>query len=197
MKVNQRVVLTKRLLQEALLRLMNKKPLDKITVKELCEESGINRTTFYRHYGVPRDVLIDMEADFSNQLRERFDVTKINDISSYSEELLTYLYNHSDILKILILNNSADDFMRMINSMFEKVLQSKSKYPAISGADDDNIKLISTYIAGGGYFMLRRWLLEDIRKTPKELSDLILKYMNYSSALLDRKQNQKVAPGKL
>ena len=197
MKVNQRVVLTKRLLQEALLRLMNKKPLDKITVKELCEESGINRTTFYRHYGVPRDVLIDMEADFSNQLRERFDVTKINDISSYSEELLTYLYNHSDILKILILNNSADDFMRMINSMFEKVLQSKSKYPAISGAADDNIKLISTYIAGGGYFMLRRWLLEDIKKTPKELSDLILKYMNYSSALLDRKQNQKVAPGKL
>lgn len=190
MKANQRVILTKRLLQESLLRLLNKKTLNKITVKELCEESGINRTTFYRHYNIPRDVLEEMEAQFNNALNEKLDIAKRKDISSYTEELLTYLYEHSDILKVFILNNTEDDFIRIINGMFEKVMQSKSKYTELFNADDENIKLISTYIASGGYFMLRRWLLEDIKKTPKELSDLILRFMNYSSAFLDTNQNR-------
>ena len=50
MKGNQRIALTKRLLQEGLIRLLEKKPLDKNSVTELCGESGINQATFYRHY---------------------------------------------------------------------------------------------------------------------------------------------------
>ena len=49
-KQNQRVALTKRLLQESLLQLMKEKNIQNISVKELCEASGINRSTFYKHY---------------------------------------------------------------------------------------------------------------------------------------------------
>lgn len=192
MKANQRIVLTKRLLQEALLRLMEKKPLSKITVKELCEESDINRTTFYRHYNIPRDVLMDMEVEFSNQLYASFPVTGVKDISQYTEGLMTYLSEHSDLLKIFIKNNSDEDLMRLINNMFENFITAKSKFTDISEAEDENLKLIATYIVGGGYFMLRRWLMEDIQKTPKEISDLILAFMNYSAIFFDtnNKQNQ-------
>ena len=44
---NQRVRLSKALLKEALVRLLETKPLDKITIYELCAEAQINRTTFY------------------------------------------------------------------------------------------------------------------------------------------------------
>ncbi len=37
-------------IKEAFMRLLNRKPLDKITVKEIVEECGINRNTFYYHY---------------------------------------------------------------------------------------------------------------------------------------------------
>lgn len=190
MKANQRITLTKRLLQEALLRLMEKKPLDKITVKELCEESDINRTTFYRHYDVPRDVLLDMEVEFSNQLYASFHPADVKDISQYTEKLMTYLYEHSELLKIFIKNNSDDDLMRLINNMFEIVIKTKQSFAGISEVDDENLKLISTYIVGGGYFMLRHWLMEDIQKTPKEISDLILTFMNYSATFFDTRQNQ-------
>ena len=46
MKENQRIAVTKRMLQEGLLRLLRTQPIDKIKVTELCEESGINRATF-------------------------------------------------------------------------------------------------------------------------------------------------------
>ena len=49
-KENQRIALTKKLLQEGLLRLLETKTLDKISVTVLCRESGINRATFYNHY---------------------------------------------------------------------------------------------------------------------------------------------------
>ena len=63
MKEDQRVALTKRLLQEGLLRLLEKKDIDSIHVSELCAESGINRATFYRHYKEPRDILRNMRQN--------------------------------------------------------------------------------------------------------------------------------------
>ncbi|MCC8090140.1 MAG: TetR/AcrR family transcriptional regulator, partial [Oscillospiraceae bacterium] len=60
-KENQRVMLTKRLLKDALIRLLNGKSIDEISVTELCRESGINRSTFYHHYGSPYDVLAERE----------------------------------------------------------------------------------------------------------------------------------------
>ena len=59
-KENQRIALTKKLLQEGLLRLLETKSLDKISVTELCRESGINRATFYNHYNSPQELLTDI-----------------------------------------------------------------------------------------------------------------------------------------
>ena len=47
---NQRTRLTKRLLRESLLGLLEEKPVEKITVKELCETAELNRSTFYTYY---------------------------------------------------------------------------------------------------------------------------------------------------
>lgn len=47
---NQRTRLTKRLLREGLLELLRDKPVEHITVKELCELAELNRSTFYAYY---------------------------------------------------------------------------------------------------------------------------------------------------
>lgn len=184
MKDNQRIALTKRLLQEALLRLMNKKPLEKITITELCKEAGINRTTFYRHFNVPGDVLMDMNVEFHNRLNDSLRLSGTKSIPSYIEELMSYLYEHSELLKIFLQNSAPDDFMHLANSVFESFIGAKDRFAEVFDADDENLKLISAYIAGGGYSMLRCWLLEDIPKTPREISDLIFKLMNYSVTFL-------------
>ena len=62
-KVNQRVMLSKRLLKESLIRQLKEESIYKISVRELCEQAGINRTTFYKYYGSPFDLLKDIEDD--------------------------------------------------------------------------------------------------------------------------------------
>ena len=37
-------------MNEALLILLEKKNYEYITVKEICEKAGVNRSTFYLHY---------------------------------------------------------------------------------------------------------------------------------------------------
>lgn len=49
-KMDLRVSKSTRSMQEALLRLLAKKELHKIQIKELTEEANVSRQTFYLHY---------------------------------------------------------------------------------------------------------------------------------------------------
>ena len=48
---------TKQTLINALSNLIESTDLEQITVSQLCKEAGINRTTFYKYYTVPSDIL--------------------------------------------------------------------------------------------------------------------------------------------
>lgn len=60
MKPNQRIALTKELIHRALISLLKKQDIHKISIRELCDIAGINRTTFYNHYGSQYDVLAEI-----------------------------------------------------------------------------------------------------------------------------------------
>ena len=40
--------------------------------------------------------------------------------------------------------------------------------------DADSIHLVSTFLCTGCYHLIREWLIKDIKKTPKEISNLLL-----------------------
>ena len=44
-------------MDEALLALLEKKDFEFITVREICEAAGVNRSTFYLHYENTRELL--------------------------------------------------------------------------------------------------------------------------------------------
>ena len=41
---------TKKAIADSFLKLLREKPLDKITIKDIVEDCGINRNTFYYHF---------------------------------------------------------------------------------------------------------------------------------------------------
>ena len=49
-KTDRRTVMTKGMIQDALLELLQNTPYEKITVTALCKQSEITRATFYLHY---------------------------------------------------------------------------------------------------------------------------------------------------
>ena len=56
-KMDQRVRLTRNLLKNALVQLMQEQHIAKISIRAICEVAGINRSTFYVHYTDQYDLL--------------------------------------------------------------------------------------------------------------------------------------------
>ena len=56
--------LTRQAISESFIKLLNQYPLDKITVRQIVEDCGINRNTFYYHY---RDVYALLQEIFDQE----------------------------------------------------------------------------------------------------------------------------------
>ena len=82
-KLDARKRYTQMILKQSFLKLLREKPVNKITVKELCELSQINRATFYTHYSDCFALLESIENElideFEKSLRyvNSFDVTAL------------------------------------------------------------------------------------------------------------------------
>ena len=171
---NRRIALTKRLLKEALLRLLKKKELKQITITELCEEADINRITFYRHYETPRDVLEDVGRDMFRDLQDTLaPPTSLQDFERYIEDMCMFLYTRSELILLLLKCSNSMDAYAFVQEMYRFLIDEYSNLPELKEYDSDDIRLMTTYFGGGGYFLLRQWLTEDIRKTPHEIASLV------------------------
>ena len=96
---------TKAAIKATFISLLNKKPLNKITVKEIVEECGINRNSFYYHFDdIPsllEEILVE-EAD-------RFVATETDNSTSVYESLISVIdYASSNKLVIQHIYNSAN-----------------------------------------------------------------------------------------
>ena len=102
-KENQRIALTRRLLQEGLLRLLEHHKLEDISVTALCKEAGINRATFYNHYTSPTTLLEEMEQHLIAQLQQiTSHAENLDDIICQTEQCLILLKENSSLFHMLV-----------------------------------------------------------------------------------------------
>ena len=176
---NQRIAITKRLLKESLMRLLHEKDLEKINITELCKDAGINRATFYRHYTLPRDVLIEIQRDMYLDLKRVVGMpVSPNEVEKTIEKLCSYLEEHTELLRVIIRNNTDEDFVVFINSIYAEIWAEISGVGILKSLRDEDIKLLTLYCAGGSYFILRHWLLGNVQKSSKEMAVYVYEILN-------------------
>ncbi len=67
-KVDARIVKTDEALRTALLGLLERKPLEQITIREIAAVAGIHYTTFFRHHATKEALLDHLAADQIDRL---------------------------------------------------------------------------------------------------------------------------------
>ncbi len=171
---NQRVAVTKRMVKEGLMRLLEKKSLEKINITELCKEAGINRTTFYRYYELPRDVLTEMQREFFEETFEHFQKPlAVSDI----EHLFVCLYEHAELVKLFFQYNSDTDWTNIFAQIYNS-FQERRMIKAFQNLDENSARLLSTYLSGGAYFLARQWIMEGIPMPPGEVAAIVLNILD-------------------
>lgn len=184
-KENQRVALTKRLLKDAVMQLLSKKHIGDISVSELCQTAQINRTTFYRHYQTPHDVLMDLEMDFVDNFHKMSVISREPDgMRQYTICMCRFLRDNKERVKLFIANNMDQDFMNIFQNLADGFLCVRTVQYKGRLADTDTIRLVSSFFATGGYSLIRQWLMEEIPKTPTEIADLLLGSFNRDITIL-------------
>ena len=87
------------LMDEALIQLLEKKEYEFITVKEICEKAGVNRSTFYLHYESIDDLLIETIEMINKRFNHAFDNEIIEPRKMDKEKL--YLINDTYLIPYL------------------------------------------------------------------------------------------------
>ena len=177
----QRRTLTKRLIREAMLELLKKESIQNISVSELCQMAGINRTTFYNHYDGTYEVLAEIEENFLAELSGSGETPgKSVGLAQHIEALCTRLQQNAEVA-ILLLNNNVDP-------QFSQKLLSGQGLGGVwqqlgSGYTAEERELLADFLRGGAYAMVCRWLVGGCRQTPKQIAALLAKTIENGVAM--------------
>ena len=181
MKSDMRMILTKRLLREGLLRCLEKKPIEKITIHALCEEAGINRTTFYHHYQAPIQILHEMAFDYADQLKKIFGESmksKPGDYKRAAEVCCEYLYSKKAEIKMLFSENAGRHLEKAAIDIMGRIWKTQTgRY-----GDTGERRLFISASGMAAYGLLTCWLTEDIPKTPREIVAIMQRIFGLDAA---------------
>lgn len=113
---------TKKAIEEAFLRLLEQRPLAKIKIKDIVEECGINRNSFYYHFA-------DLPSLIEEMIFDQLDTAlKSRPINSSVEEYFTAIVNLMLTHKTAMMH-----IYRSVNrDIFEKYLMNACRYAVSS-----------------------------------------------------------------
>ena len=170
-KPNQRIALIKELIHRALIALLKEQDIHKISIRELCGIAGINRTTFYNHYGSQYDVLAEMEQVFLNDVAAfLFEGNDQN--RKPMEQVLRYLESNLEFVRLLFNSNVDPEFPRKLFSLspIQQTLQRISAREALEREQDDTM----SFLLYGGYQIVQIWINKDNdRDSPEWMAEMI------------------------
>ena len=183
-----RTRVTKMLIRRAFTDLLRVKPVQSISIKELCEKAGVNRGTFYAHYASVHDLLMQMEDEMLSEINEVLASLLPEDggdVSSLriSTELFQCLKDNADLCTVTLGDFGDKSFaVRMLNMGWEKCLDAYSRY--FRGVSPREIAYFYAFVSEGCIGLLRRWLREGMTTSAEDIAALAEKLMLQGASAL-------------
>ena len=160
-------------MNQAFLELLEKKDMEYITVKEICETAGVNRSTFYLHYETIDDLLAETIQYLNRQFRthmesqtelfvSKIQVCPLNELHlvspTYLIPYLKYIKQNKRLFRTA-LNSSASlrlerTYRRMMRHVFFPIME-RFQIP-----ESDREYMVAFYV-NGLMAILSAWLKHD------------------------------------
>ena len=168
-------------MDEAFLKLLEEKDFAYITVKEICERAGVNRSTFYLHYETVNDLLTESARYIINKLIanmpqdsaefiERIQTRPLEELRLITPEYLTpylnFIKEHRRIFRTSVEHSSVlgmdDAYIALNRHVFTPILDrfyippSKQQY-------------IMQFYINGLMGVINEWLKEDCKDSVEHI----------------------------
>lgn len=182
MKNDIRSRYTKDTIMKVFIELIRQKPVEKITVKEVCEKAQINRSTFYKYYLDCYDVLEQLE----NSALDRFDETikEMSDGEKDPERLITsmliFLMDNTDLASFA---GRRDQLQKFLSRFVERAYQQLDRWLDKEDLDPAMKMQAMAYIVQGSVGVIAQWLYTGMKEDPKLITQAMLRF---GRAIIDK-----------
>lgn len=173
-------------MDEALIALLEKKDFEYITVKEICEKAGVNRSTFYLHYETVNDLLDECveytnrkcfekfggkQENFSENIRYRNLKDLIFITPEYLKPYLEFVKENKQLFKVALLRPSAlnteKTFADLFRGTFSPILD-RFHY-----SNESKPYVISFYVSGL-IAIVSEWIKRDCNESTEEIIEICI-----------------------
>ena len=174
---------TKALLRESLLRLLNDKPFEKITVKEVCERAQTSKKAFYNHYPDLVELLIDCYLEAVPFTSDPY--VAVGNCSNVEEVyllllestalLLDFFKSHPNLAKAVVMNVGISPYFKtgftanvevLVNYMLRRFGTDK-----VEPVDSQRLAL---YAVSGWNGIIRQWVMEGMVESAEDLAKSLI-----------------------
>jgi len=170
---------------KALLSLLEKKAFEYISISEICEKAGVNRSTFYLHYENTSDLLRETIAyvldNFSSyfsvdikSISTKFSNCDLQDLKFVNEKYLypylLFIKENQRVFSAVLSQPAAFDskaiFQRLFDNIFKPILD-RFEYPS----EEQNYVMM--FYLNGITAIIIEWLKDDCQKSIEDIAGII------------------------
>lgn len=174
-KMDRKSRYTRMALQDSLIELMKEKPINKITIKQLCENADINRSTFYVHYSDQYDLLREIEDETLNWTKQAVsEIIKKSDKQEAMELLqmiCQYFAENSRHLGVLMSEQGDIDFQKQL---FTLIYQQCGINSASGKSENmENREMYFIFAVTGSVGVIQHWLKTGLVQPPSSIAEII------------------------
>lgn len=176
---------TKKSIQKSFMNLYTTKSYEKITVRELCVQTPIARTTFYSYYNNINDVKIEIENELIDGLLSVTERISQGDLSNmefiaFLDEIQKYIQVHWDIFYAFLVHNPNYHFIEKWKDAIKNNF--KRRYPQKQYIK--NYTLVSDVIASATIDAYSYWMRSPDEVDTDDMKLLITKILDSTTKVL-------------
>lgn len=175
------------LFNEALIYLLEKKDIEYITVKEICNKAGVNRSTFYLHYESINDLVeetmeyinknfIDYFNENSKDVIDKIKKSPLKELKliekKYLTPYLTFIKDNKRVFKASFNNPKGMNTLNRYNNLKTYILNPILE--RFNVVEKERNYLIAFHI-NGIMAIIKEWINNDCKDSIFEIEDIIIK----------------------
>ena len=172
MQTDLRTRYTRQVITDAFLQLLRQKPVERITVKEVCALAQINRSTFYRQYKDCFDLMEQLEQRGLELLEELLQATQAQGTAATMTSLLCALRDNDSLLGIMARQNQDERFLYAMVGRCFRYMNTRQENMAIA-ANETQQNMRNAFLAAGVGGIIQYWLRSGMQTEPGRVAAVI------------------------
>lgn len=186
-KDDRRTRYTRQVIRESFVHLLSQKSIAKITVKEICEEADVNRSTFYAHYADPYDLMQKIKDEVMGEIDTWLKGLVFPIDAPVSQQVMRMVFEYvaanAEMCKVL-LGTYGDEGLQEDLMMIAQQ-QVMKEWSAGAEADSSLSEYLLQFGVHASVAVVKKWLENGLREPPAEMAELVIRliYHGLSSVM--------------